>query len=165
MSLPPHPMPQQMGGMRMPVLEEIKVMSGHFLLVALILLSVYMSRIPQDLISLFKNPIYQIFGLFLVIIITSQYGWIHGILSALAFSFIVSRALRKGKEGMVNYIPMKFNTLLIEDSESTIIPKNHRWFLEKVMGEQPILIREKEVNTSAIQDMSQRSMGSSTVTK
>ena len=165
MSLPPQPMPQQMGGMRMPVLEEVKVMGGHFLLIGLILLSVYVSRIPQDLISLFKHPIYQVLGLFLVIMITSQYGWIHGILAALAFALIVSRAIRNEKEGMTNYIPMEVNALVIEDADSIVVPENHRWFLEKVMGERPIMIREKEVTTNAVQDMSERSMGSSTVTK
>jgi hypothetical protein len=55
--------------------------------------------------------------------------------------------------------------LIIEDSDTEIVPRNHRWFLEKIMGENPILIHEKDVSTSAVQDMSEKSMGSSTVTK
>lgn len=160
-------MPQlaQMGGFQFSVANEIQVMSGYFVLIALVLLSVYVSRIPKDILRLFSQPLFQIGGLALVIGITTIYGWIHGIMAALAFALIVSRSLRRVGEGITDYIPMDTNVLVIEDPDSIIIPENHRWFGEKIMGENPYLIREKEVRTTAIQDLSERSMGSSTVTR
>lgn len=163
----PHQAASQGGGMRPIVLNEILVMGGHFLLIGLILLSVYVSRVPKFILQGFKYPIYQALGLFLIVVITLYFGWIHGIVAALAFSLLVSHALRmeKSVENMTDFIPLDGDALLIEDSENTIIPKKHRWFVEKVLGENPVLIHEKEVKTNAVQDMSERSMGSSSVSK
>jgi hypothetical protein len=159
------PMPPQMGGVRTDVMDEIKVMTGHFLLIGLILLCVYVSRIPRTTLLLFANPGYQALGAVSIILITLQYGWIHGIMAALAFALLVSRAIRKINEGLVDYVPFSVNTLVIEDPDTTYVAENHRWFVERVLGETPFLIREKEVRTSAVQDLSERSMGSSTVTR
>jgi hypothetical protein len=157
----------QIGGMRMTALDEIQVMTGHFLLLALVLISVYVSRIPPSTLALFKNPVYQVLGLAAVILITNQYGWIHGILAALAFALVLSRALRTINEGfsssedLTNFIPAG----ILIDSDTDIIPENQRWFVEKVLGENPFLIREKEVKTQAVEDSSEQSMGSSRSSK
>ena len=167
MTTKPMQLPAQMGGVRNSVLDEVQEMGGHFLLLGLVLTSVYVSRIPPTTLAYFKRPFYQLVGFVLIILITAQYGWIHGILGALAFALIVSRALRQRSEGMTNFTPLEAtpNVFIIEDSTTEIVPKGHRWFLEKIMGETPILIQEKGVSTSAIQDMSEKSMGSSMVTK
>ena len=157
----------QIGGMRPTAMDEVRVMSGHFILIGLVLLSVYVSRIPQSTLLLFKRTPYQLLGLFAVIALTATYGWIHGILAALAFSLVVSRALRvpAAYEGMTDYI-IPAGLIMEGDSTSTeIIPRGHRWFLEKVMGEKPLLIRDKEVRTTAVQDLSERSMGFSSTTR
>lgn len=165
----PNPLLPQMGGVRMPVIQEIQIMSGYILLVALVLISVYVSRIPPQVITLANHPIGQLVGFVLVIAITMQFGWIHGVLAALAYALVVSRAKREqlatqvtNKEGMIDYVPA---ALIMEESGTTFVPQNHRWFVEKVMGENPFLIREKEVRTTAVQDLSERSMGASNVTR
>jgi hypothetical protein len=160
-------MPQQFGGVRMSVADEIQVMAGHFILIGLVLTSVYVSRIPASTLAYFTHPVYQFLGFVTIIVLTARYGWIHGILGALAFALVVSRALRQRSEGMTDYTPIGADQtlLLIEDSDTELVPKAHRWFLEKIMGENPVLIQEKGVSTSAVQDMSEKSMGSSTVTK
>jgi hypothetical protein len=168
MQAPPQPHLQQ-GGIRTFAMDEIKTMAEYFIHIGLVLTSVYVSRIPSDTLVYFNSPVIQFLGLAAVVGITVQYGWIHGILAALAFALIVSRAIRIKKEGFTNvtvdYVPLGTDTLIIEDPESVIIPENHKWFVEKVMGENPFIIREKNVKTNAVQDMSERSMGSSTVTK
>jgi hypothetical protein len=161
----PQGLPQQLGGMRPSVVDEATVMVGHFILVALVLISVYVSRIPPRVLSTMKNPIYQILGLLFIILLTVQYGWIHGIMASLAFALVLSRATRPVKEGLVDYIPLQAEAVVIEDPDSIYIPENHRWFSERLLGERPFIIRDKEVKTSAVQDLSERSMGSSAVTK
>lgn len=152
----------QHGGFRTPVIEEIKLMSGYFVILFLVLVSVYVSRIPESISNSFRTPVVQGFGLLSIILLTLQYGWIHGILAALAFSLLISRALRntpkKQIEGLQNYssAPAFF---LSNSDNTTFVPTVHRWFGEKVLGENPFLIREKEVNTSAVQDYSDRTMG------
>jgi hypothetical protein len=147
--------PQHGGTQYMPVLDEIKVMSGHFLLLFLVLVCVYVSRIPNSVLQKFHKRWVQGICFLAVIVITVQYGYVHGILAALAFSLVLSHALRF-TEGLVDYFPTFYSTDL---STNTIIPKNHRWFGEKILGENPFIIREKEVTTSSVQDLSERTMG------
>jgi predicted outer membrane lipoprotein len=168
MSSAPMQAPTAGGAMMGPiVLNEVKTMSGYFLLLALILLCVYASRVPKSTLALFKSPIYQSLGLFFIVLITLYFGWVHGIIAALAFSLLISNAMRQEKstEGLTDFIPLDGDALIIEDTENTIVPRKHRWFVEKVLGENPVLIHEKEVKTNAVQDMSERSMGSSSVSK
>lgn len=159
-------MPGQVGGAmpRFTLFDEIQVMTGHFLLLALVLVSVYVSRIPTGVLNQFRKPLGQVLGLVAVLAITHRYGWIHGILAALAYALVISHAIRMGKafglEGFDDSYPA---AVLLPDSSSTIlVPQKQRWFSEEVLGENPFLIREKEVSTSAVQDMSERGMGSST---
>jgi hypothetical protein len=150
------PVTPQTGGNRLSVKDEISVMTGHFILLALVLVSVYSSRVPFPVLKRMRSLWYQVLGLLVVIGITACYGWIHGILAVLAYALVVSRALRSGTEGMTDFgVP-----ILLTDSDGTsIVTDEHRWFSEKVLGENPFLVREKEVKTSAVQDLSERNMG------
>ena len=88
-------------------------------------------------------------------VLTSLYGYIHGILAALAFSLVVSHALRSGSEGLEELSSPVF----LLDMICIILPKSHRWFSERLLGENPIAINEDRVTTSAVQDLSERTMG------
>jgi len=145
------------GGFHTPVLDEAKYMSSYFLLLFFVLVSVYVSRIPESTNTYFRSPLVQVFGFICIVAITWIYGFIHGILAALAFALVLSHALRSKTEGFIGYTPAIY---ISGDNDNTIIvPNNHRWFGEKVLGERPQLIREKSVNTSAVQDLSERNMG------
>jgi hypothetical protein len=137
-------------------------MSSYFLLLFLVLVSVYVSRIPEEVYAYFRNTLVQVLGLVCILGITHYYGLIHGILAALAFSLIISHALRSrpSSEGFTEYTPAIFISS-VDGDNTLVVPKNHRWFGEKILGERPQLIREKGVSTSAIQDYSDRTMGTS----
>ncbi len=148
--------------MRIGLVQEMQETAGNFLLLGLVLISVYVSRIPPEILSKFRGLLWQGIGLITILIITSNYGWVHGILAALAYSLVVSRALRSGGyEGFVDTLETLPSVVLPDNNGTYIVPKNHRWFQEKVLNENPFVIREKEVSTSAVQDMSERGMGSS----
>jgi hypothetical protein len=144
------------GPVRAKVLDDMHTMSGNVFLVFLVLLSAYVSRIPDSILIKFRSIYYTIGGLFFIVGITTAYGWVHGILAALAFALIVSRSSRQA-EGFMEYVP----AMLFGDSDgTTIIDNSHRWLSEKVLGNNPKLIRDKEVKTSAVQDMSETNKGS-----
>ena len=148
-----------------PVLKEIEIMSGHFLLLFLVLVCVYVSRIPESTLTLFRKHWIQALCFIAILIITTTYGYIHGILAALAFALVLSHAsrssfLEKEKEGFLNCPSLDATILQLDVGDNTtFIPKNHRWFGEKILGENPLFIREKGVSTSAVQDLSERTMG------
>ena len=144
------------GPIRAKVLDDMHIMSGNVLLVVLVLLSAYVSRIPDSILTKFKSIYYKISGLFLIVILTTAYGWIHGILAALAFALIVSRSSRHA-EGFMEYTPAIF---FGNSDGTTIIDNSHRWLSEEVLGNNTKMIRDKEVMTSAVQDMSETNKAS-----
>jgi len=143
------------GPIRAKVLDEAHIMSGYVVLVFLVLVSVYISRIPESILQHFKSVYYKIGGLFMIILLTTMYGWVHGILATLAFALVVSRSYRH--EGFTTYMP----ALLFGDSDgTTIIDNSHRWLSEEILGENPKLIRDKEIKTGAIDDVTDFSRSS-----
>ena len=148
MSLPPT-MAQMGAGVKKGMIEESQDICGHFLLLGLLLTCVYVSRIPTKIIRRFQSHMWQGLGLLLVLVITVQYGSVHGIVAALAYALVVSRAMRGNMEGFAD----------LEDTY--IISDKHRWFGEKLMNENPFIINDRSVSTSAVQDMSEKSMSSS----
>jgi hypothetical protein len=148
---------QQSGGgpLRAKALDEVQLMSGHILLVVFILICVYVSRISDSILLKFKQPLYQIFSLFGIIVVTSIYGWIHGIIVTLAFVLIVSRSYRK-VDSFTDYVPSVFLT-----SDGIAVDRSHRWLNETILGENPLFIRDSNVKTSAIQNLSEASGKSS----
>jgi len=147
----------QSGGVQRPVVDEIIQMSGHFILLFLVLVCVYVSRIPNNILYKFKKTWVQVLGVLGIMTLTSLYGYIHGILGALAFSLVVSHALRSDSEGFRGscHSPV----LILDNDSASFVPKSHRWFGEKILGENPIAINEDKVTTSAVQDLSERTMG------
>jgi hypothetical protein len=147
----------QSGGVQRPVVDEIIQMTGHFSLLFLVLVCVYVSRIPSNILYKFKKTWVQLLGVLGIMTITALYGYIHGILAALAFSLVVSHALRSGSEGFTGSCDSP--VLILDNDSASFVPKSHRWFSEKVLGENPIAINEDRVTTSAVQDLSERTMG------
>jgi hypothetical protein len=149
----------QTGGVHRPVTEEIIVMSGHFILLFLILVCVYVSRIPDSVVVRFKQVRFQLLGVLAIIGITVLYGYVHGILAALAFSLVLSHVLRSGEVSEGFYNCGSHTTYISFDDSTSFVPNNHKWLVEKILGETPSGIREKPVTTSAVQDLSERTMG------
>lgn len=155
----------QIGGSYPSILGEVRNMSSTIFLVGLVLVSTYESRIPEEWLAYFRNRLVQGVGLVAIFLITANYGWIHGILAALAYALVLSRAIRTAKQtsGFLNYRPSTF--VFTNGEDTTFVPQDTRWFVEKVLGENPFLIRERDVRTAPIQDNSDRSMRSSKSSK
>ena len=139
----------QIGGSR--IGQEARSMSSYFIVIFLALVIVYIPRIPDIWLKRFRSPLWQFIAIVLLFGITELYGWVHGILGALAFALLLSHTnLSRHTESFDDYI---IDTNLGKPSK--------RWFSEKVMDEHPFLIRENAISTVAVQDLSERNMGSS----
>ena len=140
--------PPQIGGVRIGALEEAKVMINYLLLLLFALLIVYLPRVPEIWFERFRNPAWQFLGLVIVFGVGDLYGWIHGVLAALAFALLISHAVMSNKEAFEDY--------LIRPNKGD---EKHRWFSEKVLKENPLLIRDIAVSSYAVQDLSEVTMG------
>jgi len=110
---------------------------------------VFLPKLPKELAEHSDAFYGRLFHTGLVYFVTQTYGWTTGIVMAIFSALLISA----GSNGR---LPVKegFN------SDIKIIDSKHKWFVEKVLGENPFLIEEENVSTQAIQDMDRRGTGS-----
>jgi len=120
----------------------------HFyILLALILAITYVKEIPLQIRSQAGTALGRIFLFALTVAIGQFYSWTNGLLMAVLSLLLLSLSPRASKEGFQGFSGMNFQ--LVED--------NKKWFVERVLKENPVAIQEKEVTTQAVQDSSNSS--------
>lgn len=153
------------------VLDDIQQNGSIFFTGALLLLLVYIQHLPQRIPQFIQTPYGSIIGLLFVFAITRQFGWPQGILTGLAFVLLLSDytihgPIKKGEgfqemkavnEGFHDITPAMYPTASLQ---KVFLPDKHRWFIERITGETPLLIEENIVKTHAVQDNSQHGNGS-----
>lgn len=144
----------QSGGMRVGAIQEANTMITYLLLLFFALLIVYIPRVPEIWFERFRHPAWQFFGLVIVFGVGDIYGWVHGVLASLAFALLISHAIMTKHDSFDSFD--SFEDYLIRPNKGE---KKHRWLSEKVLGENPFLIRDVPVSSYAIQDLSEVSMG------
>jgi hypothetical protein len=147
------------------VLDEIKDTGRLFFTGWLILLLVYIQQIPQSVSTFFQTSYGGLVGILLVFGILHQFGWPQGILAGLALVLFLSDYTQpiKGREGFTSKeqfhdVPPAFYSS--GSSQKVFLPDKHRWFVERVTGESPLLIEENVVKTQAVEDDSTKGTGS-----
>jgi hypothetical protein len=108
----------------------------------LILIIVYSPSIPNEYRVFADSILGKIFGVAIVYGVIESLGWVYGLLTALAFLLILNGATRYN------------NTLEAFDGGGTVSEKKiigKKWFVEKVLGENPKKIATDKVTTNAIE--------------
>ena len=106
----------------------------------MVVLIVYSNLIPSEYRSFADSMLGRVFGIAVVYGVIEGMGWIYGLLTALAFLLLINGA-PSTSEGF--------------DGGGSVSEKKrigNRWFVERVLGENPYKIATDRVNTSAIQD-------------
>lgn len=114
--------------------------------VLLVLLIIYSSLIPSD-IRLFADTLLgRILGILWVYLTTESLGWLFGLFTALAFLMVIYLSPRS---------PFLFSSTEGFHGSSGVVEKERigrRWFVERVLGENPIAISTEKVTTLPVQD-------------
>lgn len=156
--------PSQIGGAPRSSLTDIQNAgtAGIFLVFVLIIAFPHIVT-GEKILKLSKTPLGQLFYIIVIFMVAYFISPIAGLFSALTFLFIWSLSMEKPpapekREGFLSIRP----TLMLNDSTDTgIVPDKHKWFIERVLKEDPLVITEKTVKTSAVQDNSQVPMANS----
>lgn len=142
-------------------LNDAKTYVGVALFVALLLVITYPRRFADGIdsrtrfwTSMLQSPLGQTIAVLIVVIVGVWGGLLWGLLIAIAFLLFAQIAKSPAKEG--------FQPILVTAPESVrrVVPNRHMWFLEEIMNEDPYLIEEEVIRTSAVQDMSEKGVGS-----
>lgn len=140
--------PVQIGGVHQQMTELLSKYGPPTQIIILLVIGmgiVFLPKLPKDLARQSDTVYGRLIHLGLVYYGTQAYGYPVGILLAI-FSALLISAGSNPIEG--------FN------SDITIIDSNEKWFVEKVLGENPLLIEEENVTTYPVQSYSRRESGS-----
>lgn len=110
--------------------------------VILVLLIVYSSAVPEEIRLFADTPLGRILGIVWLYITVQGLGWLFGMFAALAWLNIVYLSPHSRGSGVS------------EGFESGVVEKERigkRWFVERVLGENPIAISTEKVTTLPVQ--------------
>jgi len=109
--------------------------------VIVLLLIVYSSIVPPRIRSFADTWVGRILGMVWIYLSIELFGWIHGLLTAIAFLLILYLSpYSSGLEGF-------YGGPVVEKERI-----GKRWFVEKILGEEPSVINTEKVVTQAVQD-------------
>lgn len=131
-------------------LDSIPHMLYGFLVIILI---VFVDKVPPHMGRYVDTAIGRILGLTAIGLCLHYLGWSYALLTATAFLLLVHISNRQP----VERLPAIDGFENLETRQT----QGNRWFVETVLGECPQTIESDNVTTSAVQDLSNRSMSSS----
>lgn len=136
----------QIGGLRESLLDFLKRTSSFqsvLLYILFILMIVFKNMIPPVIYEQADTFLGRLLAIFIVAFLTNQYGWILGLLAALAVALLLG--LPKGHS---------FSEGFGSGGETAlqVIPTKKKWYVERALHENPIAIEEEKVVTSAVQN-------------
>lgn len=116
----------------------------------MVIVIVFMGKIPIEIRKQADSLLGRALLLTFTVLVVTLYGWPMGILAGLMSALLI------GAGGVHPLTTEGFSS----EMNVRIVPGKHKWFVEKVLGENPLLIEDEVVNTSAVQDLSEKYSGS-----
>lgn len=119
----------------------------------LVIVIVFIDKVPIEVRKQADSFLGRALLLTFTVLVTVLYGWPLGILAGLMSVLLIGA-------GGIHPITKPIEEGFSSEMNVRIVPGKHKWFVEKVMGENPLLIEDDTVTTSAVQDLSDKYSGS-----
>lgn len=151
---PPHFMK---GGVRVFVGDLFSKYETPVAVITLLFMSVvivFLNKVPAEIRNQADSLPGRALLLVFTVIVTTLFGWPLGMLAALMSALLIGAGGIKPK--VVKQVEEGFSP----DLNVRLIPNKHKWYVEKVLGENPLLIEDQTIGTSAVQDLSEKNSGS-----
>lgn len=125
----------------------------------MVVIIVFIDKVPIEVRKQADSFLGRALLLTFTIVVTLMYGWPMGMLSALMSAILI------GAGGVHPIKKQVIDTKNVKEGFSSemqvrLVPGKHKWFVEKVLGENPLLIEDQTIDTSAVQDLSEKYSGS-----
>jgi energy-coupling factor transporter transmembrane protein EcfT len=118
------------------------------------LVIVFVGKIPKDIRRQADSFLGRALLLTFTIVSTLVFGWPLGLVVGLMSALLI------GSGGVHPVSKLPVTEGFAPDFNVRLIPKSKKWFVEQVLGENPLLIEDTVIDTSAVQDLSEKSSGS-----
>jgi hypothetical protein len=129
--------------------QPVVALLGVFMILAI----VFLEKIPIELRKQADSFLGRALLLTFTVTVVTLYGWPLGILAGLMSALLIGA-------GGIHPIQKQVKEGFSSEVNVHIVPGKHKWFVEKVLGENPLLIEDDTVSTSAVQDLSEKDTGS-----
>ena len=122
-------------------MEKTKSFQIGLLYIFYTLMIVFKEQIPASFHKQADSFLGRLFIVLSVYGITTYYSWILGIIAAIAYALLL---------GLPHSIEEGFGSG--GETSLQVVSSTKKWFVEKVLKENPVAIEEEKVVTSAVQD-------------
>lgn len=119
----------------------------------MVIVIVFLEKIPIEFRKQADSLLGRSFLVTFTVVMAVFYGWPMGILAALMSALVIGA-------GGIHPIQKQVKEGFSSEVNVRLVPGKHKWFVEKILGENPLLIEDDTVNTSAVQDLSEKDYGS-----
>lgn len=115
------------------------------------LVIVFLGKVPVDIRKQADSFLGRAFLLTFTVLTTIVFGWPLGVLVGLMSALLIGAGVAGSPSVSEGFAP---------DMNVRLIPNKKKWFVEQVLGENPLLIEDSVIDTSAVQDLSEKNSGS-----
>lgn len=119
----------------------------------MVIVIVFLDKVPVEIRKQADSLLGRALLITFTLIITLLYGWPMGILAGLMTALLIGA-------GGVHPIQKEVKEGFSSEMQVRLVPGKHKWFVEKVLGENPLIIEDQVIDTSAVQDLSEKYSGS-----
>lgn len=124
---------------------------------------IFVGKIPVEVRKQADTLIGRASLILFTVIIVLAFGWPYGFLAGLMSAVLIGAGgvhptIRQINEGFTS--EMKAKEGFSSEMNVRLVPSRQKWFVERVLGENPLIIEDETVETSAVQDLSEKSTGS-----
>jgi hypothetical protein len=123
----------------------------------LVILIVYAEQVPMGVRVFMDSPAGRLAAIVSILAAVQCCGWIYGVLITLAYLVILHPLTLSLSETIYPKSEGFTDTQITKPA----IQRNKRWYVEKVLGEHPLVIDTVEVFTPKVSDNSDKGMGHS----
>ena len=114
------------------------------------LVIVFLNKVSKDVRQQADSLLGRALLLTFTVLVTIVFGWTLGVLVGLMNVLLI------GAGGVKPKIAEGF----APDFNVRLVPNKKKWFVESVLGENPLLIEDTVIDTSAVQDLTEENAGS-----
>jgi len=153
----PSSLPLMKGGAKESLIDIAKKYAAPlnvYVGVALVLLISYVGKIPDSTLRFLDSFLGRGVLFAGTLFVASLYSWVYAVLLGIFAVLVLSMAPRNSSENFQvgSDDGVGGVAILDKDVDVKLVTQKKRWWIEEVMGENPIGIEEEKVRTSAIQD-------------
>lgn len=115
---------------------------------------VFLDKVPIDVRKQLDTMMGRALLLLYTTVVTILFGWPLGILAGLMSALLIGAGgVHPVKKLVKEGFSSEINVRVVGDGKK-------RWFVERALGENPTIIEDDRVDTSAVQDLSEKNTGS-----